>query len=100
MDGKTKIEIKFSSNECEVLVDGIPFNKKPVDTSTVVASRNLYVARREKRMKQTHVAKILQIHPVTYSRKERGELEFTLREAFILSDYFGESIENLFGYLR
>ena len=57
---------------------------------------NLYIARRENKMKQVEVAKKLMIHSVTYSRKERGELDFTLKEAFILSDLFDKPVEELF----
>ena len=58
---------------------------------------NLYIARRENRMKQTDVAKKLMIHSVTYSRKERAELDFTLTEAFALSEIFQMTVEELFG---
>ena len=57
---------------------------------------NLYIARKENRMKQVEVAKKIGMHSVTYSRKERGELDFTLSEAFALSEMFGVSIEKLF----
>lgn len=57
---------------------------------------NLYIARKENRMKQVDIAKKLMIHSVTYSRKERGELDFTLTEAFMLSELFGISVEGLF----
>lgn len=99
MKDNTKIEINFNSNEYEVLVDGVAFIKKP-DIRPEDYPSNLYVARREKRLKQKDVAKLLHIHAVTYSRKERGELDFTLNEAFILSDYFNIPLDDLFGYLR
>lgn len=57
---------------------------------------NLYIARKEKKMKQREVAKRLGIHSVTYSRKERGELDFSLKEAFALSRIFEISVEQLF----
>lgn len=57
---------------------------------------NLYVARRENRMKQTEVAKKLMIHRVSYSRKERGEQDFTLNEAFILAKLFNTTVDQLF----
>lgn len=57
---------------------------------------NLYVARRENNMKQAEIAKKLTIHSVTYSRKERGELDFTLREALILAEIFETPVEELF----
>jgi len=57
---------------------------------------NLYVARRENRLKQTEVAKKLAIHRVSYSRKERGEQDFTLNEAFILAKLFDTTVDQLF----
>nr|WP_274310502.1 helix-turn-helix transcriptional regulator [Solibacillus daqui] len=57
---------------------------------------NLYVARKEKKLKQSDVARLLNIHAVTYSRKERGDLEFTLSEAFILANFFETTVDSLF----
>lgn len=57
---------------------------------------NLYVARRENRMKQTEVAKKLMIHRVSYSRKECGKQDFTLNEAFILAKLFNTTVDQLF----
>ena len=57
---------------------------------------NLYIARKENRLKQSDVAKKLHIHAVTYSKKESGKLEFTLSEAFALSELFQSPVENLF----
>ena len=56
----------------------------------------LYVARRERRLKQKHVADHLQIHSATYNRKENGVAEFTLSEAFALANYFGSTVDELF----
>lgn len=56
----------------------------------------LYVARRENRLKQAEVAKKLMIHRVSYSRKERGEQDFTLNEAFILAKLFNTTVDQLF----
>ncbi|MEK4128574.1 helix-turn-helix transcriptional regulator [Solibacillus sp. FSL W8-0474] len=99
MDGNTKIEINFNSDGCEILVDGVTYIKKP-EIRTEDNPSNLYVARRERRLKQGDVAKKIMVHSGSYGRKERGEQDFTLNEAFILSDYFNISIEDLFGYLR
>lgn len=102
MDKKIKIEINVSSSDCEIFINEInrPENKNTINIPPEDDWTNLYVARREKRLKQKDLAEILNIHSVTYSRKERGELEFTLNEAFILADYFKVSIEELFWYLR
>lgn len=56
----------------------------------------LYVARKENNLKQKDLAKRLHIHNVTYSRKERGELDFTLTEAFQLADMFKTTVDELF----
>lgn len=58
--------------------------------------KNLYIARRENRLKQTDMAKKLKITNVTYSKKENGKAEFTLSEAFLLADYFGMTVDELF----
>ncbi len=57
---------------------------------------NLYVARKENRLKQKDLAKELGIHSVTYSRKETGEKEFTLTEALKLADLFDTTVDELF----
>ena len=56
----------------------------------------LYVARKENRLKQKDVARELDIHSVTYSRKESGEKEFTLSEAFRLAEIFETTVDELF----
>lgn len=57
----------------------------------------LYVARKENRLKQVDIAKKLDIHSVTYSRKETGEKEFTLTEALKLAEIFETTVDDLFG---
>lgn len=57
---------------------------------------NLFVARRENRMKQAEVAKKLMIHSGSYGRKERGEQDFLLSEAFILAKLFNTTVDQLF----
>ncbi|OEC03478.1 hypothetical protein GY31_01730 [Lysinibacillus sphaericus] len=57
----------------------------------------LYVARKENRLKQKDVAKYIGIHVCTYSRKETGEKEFTLSEAFKLAEMFDTTVDKLFG---
>lgn len=56
----------------------------------------LYVERKERHLKQTDVAALLNINHVTYHRKETGQTDFTLREALFLANYFGLSVEKLF----
>lgn len=57
----------------------------------------LYVARKENRLKQIDIARKLDIHSVTYSRKETGEKEFTLSEALSLAEMFNTTVDELFG---
>lgn len=57
---------------------------------------NLFIVRRENRIKQTEIAKELNIANSTYSLKESGKAEFTLSEAFFLSKKFGISVDELF----
>ena len=56
----------------------------------------LYVARKEKNLKQKDLARITKMHSVTYSRKEREELDFTLKEAFVLAELFETTVDELF----
>lgn len=56
----------------------------------------LFVARKENRLHQTDVARVLGIHAVTYSRKETGDKEFTLSEAFKLAEMFETTVDELF----
>lgn len=56
----------------------------------------LFIKRREAKLQQKDVAKVLNIHPVTYSRKETGSSDFELQEAFTLANYFGCTVDELF----
>lgn len=57
----------------------------------------LYIARREKRLRQKDVAKMLHIDPQTYHLKEAGKREFTLKEAIQLTKIFSMTLDELFG---
>ncbi|WP_138090910.1 helix-turn-helix transcriptional regulator [Halalkalibacterium halodurans] len=59
-------------------------------------NHKLYVARREKRLKQKDVAQKIGIHPVTYQHKESGKTEFTMGEAKLLCKIFGCTLDDLF----
>lgn len=37
------------------------------------------------------------VSKVNYSKKENGKVKFSLNEAFLISKYFGEPIEAIFG---
>lgn len=90
-----KIEINVNPKECEIKINdvGIDSNYSNINNRIMVS---LYVARKENNIKQRDIARLLNMHEVTYSRKERGELDFTLSEAFILADYFNTTIDALF----
>lgn len=56
----------------------------------------LYVKRREAKMSQTDVAKKLNISRQTYSLKEQGEYDFSVKEAKKLSKLFNTPLDELF----
>jgi len=56
----------------------------------------LFIKRKEAKMKQTEVAKALNITNVTYSLKENGKYDFTLVEAIKLTKIFGCTLNDLF----
>ncbi|MGK0577461.1 helix-turn-helix domain-containing protein [Macrococcus capreoli] len=56
----------------------------------------LYRARVERKESHTDLSKLLHIHKDTYGRKERGETDFTVSEALILSAHFKKSLDALF----
>ncbi|MGE7667395.1 helix-turn-helix transcriptional regulator [Ureibacillus composti] len=58
--------------------------------------QHLYISRKERKLKQRDVAKILSIAPETYSKKENGDKDFTLSEAFLLADFFNTTVDFLF----
>ena len=57
----------------------------------------LWVARKEKRLRQVDVAEVLQITPQTYYVKENGRSEFTIGEALKLARLFDCTLDDLFG---
>lgn len=56
----------------------------------------LFITRKESRMTQKNMAKVLNIHRHTYHEKESGKADFTLSEAIKLSQYFNKSLDTLF----
>lgn len=46
--------------------------------------------------KQEDMAKLLNISPANYSKKENGTVKYSLPEAKILADFFQTTIEALF----
>lgn len=57
---------------------------------------NLIRIRKELKLSQKDVAKILGISTDAYGMKERGEVQFKQDEMFILSRYFGLPMEVIF----
>lgn len=59
-------------------------------------NKQLYIARREHRLKQSDLAKKLSISSQTYYRKENGISEFTQREMIMLAKIFRCTLNDLF----
>lgn len=57
----------------------------------------LYVIRRENRLKQKDVAKRIGIHPQSYHLKESGKRQFTIEEGLKLARLFDCTLDELFG---
>lgn len=56
----------------------------------------LIATRKKEKKTQSEIAEKLFIHRTTYGLKEAGKIDFTLREAKVLSNYFQVSITELF----
>ena len=48
-------------------------------------------------MKQEEFAEIINVSKVNYSKKENGKVKFSLNEAYMISRYFKQPIEVIFG---
>ncbi|WP_144517388.1 helix-turn-helix transcriptional regulator [Bacillus thuringiensis] len=59
-------------------------------------NKNLFIARKERRMLQKDVGKLVNMHKNTYHLKESGKREFTLKEAQKLAKYFKTTVDELF----
>lgn len=57
---------------------------------------NLKGLRAKRGITQEQMAEVLEITSSTYNRKENGLREFTIEEAKKISEFFGESIEEIF----
>lgn len=60
-------------------------------------SYQVYVKRRENKLRQEDVAKVLGINKQTYYLKERGKSVFTIPEAKLLARFYGCTLDELFG---
>lgn len=56
----------------------------------------LFGMRRAHGKSREHMAQLLNVHRETYARKERGEIEFTMEEAQLISKDFGEPMTKVF----
>ncbi len=56
----------------------------------------VYIKRRENKLNQADIAKILHIAKETYCLKETGKRDFTIREAKRLAKYYGCTLDELF----
>lgn len=45
---------------------------------------------------QKKMAKLINVSVPTYNRKELGVRPFTLEESFIISDFFGRTVDEIF----
>lgn len=59
-------------------------------------NKNLFIARKEQRMTQEEVGKMVNMHQQTYYLKESGKRDFTLKEAQKLAKYFKTTVDELF----
>jgi len=57
----------------------------------------LYVKRRENKLKQEDVAKMIGIHKQSYHLKESGKRQFTIEEGLRLAKLFNCTLDDLFG---
>ncbi|MFI3887617.1 helix-turn-helix transcriptional regulator [Streptococcus parauberis] len=56
----------------------------------------LYKIRKEKKINQEEIAKVIHISKNQYSKKERDEAQFTQDEMFELSNFFEKPISEIF----
>ncbi|PEE35911.1 helix-turn-helix transcriptional regulator [Bacillus cereus] len=58
--------------------------------------RNLFIARKEKRMTQEAAGKLVNMCKQTYYLKENRKRDFTLSEAKLLAKHFNTTVDELF----
>lgn len=58
--------------------------------------KNLFIARKERRMTQEATANLINVSPRTYHSKENRRTDFTLKEAQKLAKYFKTTVDELF----
>ncbi|MEC5308196.1 helix-turn-helix transcriptional regulator [Bacillus thuringiensis] len=58
--------------------------------------KNLYIARKERRITQVAAANLINISSRSYHSKENKRTDFTLKEAQKLAKYFKTTVDELF----
>lgn len=56
----------------------------------------LYSIRKSKKLSQEEMAKLLNMSRISYGKKERGDVEFTIDEMFDISNEFQLPIDDIF----
>ena len=56
----------------------------------------LYFIRKENKLRQADMAKVLNISEQSYYLKETGKRDFNLTEAIRLAKYYGSTLDDLF----
>lgn len=56
--------------------------------------------RKEKKLKQSEMAKILAIHIYTYGKKERGDVAFSVDELFKMAQHFGLTLDEVYAKIE
>ncbi len=59
-------------------------------------NEQVYIKRRERRLKQEDVAKVLLMCRQSYGDRENGKIDFTIPEAKRLAKYYGCTLDELF----
>lgn len=56
----------------------------------------LIILRKKRNVTQQELADLLKIHIKTYNFKEIGKSQFTMNEMFLIANYFGVPIDEIF----
>ena len=56
----------------------------------------VYIKRKERRMTQEQVAQKVGMKTDTYSKKENGSYDFTVREGLKIAEFYGCTLDDLF----
>lgn len=65
-----------------------------------IDSNKLKGARVTKGKTQADVAKLLNIDNTTYAKKENGDSEFRLREAYLIAEFLEADVLEIFSFIR